>query len=96
MILHKFIKRLITVAVRASFCLSACGFTLNDVRYDVACSALAVSEEVTVSGQGSLRCRVSDHSRNGGRVYSCHLDLNTEPSILDTFKDICHDFTSLH
>ena len=28
--------------------------------------------------------------------YSRHLDLDTEPPILDTFKVSSHDFTSLH
>lgn len=49
---------------------SARRFTLNDVRNYICCLSLAVSEEMTIGCQGSLRCRVSDHSRNGGRVYS--------------------------
>ena len=52
----------------------SCRFPLDDVRYDVACPAFAVSEEVTVCGQRGLWGAMSYHSCYGGRVNAC-LDL---------------------
>ena len=48
-----------------------CRFPLDDVRYDVACSALAVGKEVAVSCQRGLWGAVTYHCGYRCRVYSC-------------------------